>query len=568
MQTFEEFGIHVGGKSGNVKMPCPKCSASRKNPKEPCLSVDTDTGLFKCHNCDFAGKAQVDGVFEPSMRRSTVYRKPNFLGGETNRADMFAYFERRGISEQTVRDLRVSVALKYLPDVGMEVDCLCFPYYEGNELVNVKYRGLETKSFIQEKNAKKVFFGSGFAGEEAVICEGEIDVLSFHEAGIASMSVPDGAIPENAQGTDLKFEYLQNCEAALSPLTKIIIATDNDGPGRALGRELARRLGEERCWRVEWPFSCKDANDVLLAYGPDALASLIVTSRPWPIDGLIEPIDVIDDWLALRKNPKKQGVTTGWASLDPFFKVLMPQVTIIGGTPNHGKSNYINQLAMNLVKLHGFGVVMACFEEGDPPEHYARIGTKHRGQAYWPSREGSVQTDADVIDACQFMQGHFYLLKLGFERRTLQAILEVAAQAVKRHGVRVVFIDPWNYVNHDRPAGQTETEEVSQAMSRLKDFAERYDCHVFLCAHPAKPIMAKVDGDLRQQVPHPYQISGSAHFFNKADNCLAIWRDLTANELGPAQVTVFIQKVRTQRVGKVGAVVLGYRHNAELLTDL
>ena len=43
------------------------------------------------------------------------------------------------------------------------------------------------------------------------------------------------------------------CEALFANKHKIILATDNDGPGEALALELARRLGRERCWRVKWP---------------------------------------------------------------------------------------------------------------------------------------------------------------------------------------------------------------------------------------------------------------------------------------------------------------------------
>ena len=46
-------------------------------------------------------------------------------------------------------------------------------------------------------------------------------------------------------------------------IDKIIIATDNDKSGLAMAEEIARRIGKDRCWRVEYPKDCKDANDVL-----------------------------------------------------------------------------------------------------------------------------------------------------------------------------------------------------------------------------------------------------------------------------------------------------------------
>ena len=81
-----------------------------------------------------------------------------------------------------------------------------------------------------------------------------------------------------------------------------MLATDNDEPGQALAEELARRLGRERCWRVRFPTGDldpaaplsdapppgfrKDANDVLLNDGPEALQALIDKADPYPIRGL------------------------------------------------------------------------------------------------------------------------------------------------------------------------------------------------------------------------------------------------------------------------------------------
>jgi len=73
---------------------------------------------------------------------------------------------------------------------------------------------------------------------------------------------------------------------------KIVIATDNDGPGNALAEELARRLGRERCWRVKWPGvdapggRRKDANEVLMQDGADALRGMLAAAEAYPIRGL------------------------------------------------------------------------------------------------------------------------------------------------------------------------------------------------------------------------------------------------------------------------------------------
>ena len=52
--------------SGDQKLLCPKCSATRKNRKDLCLSltIDGDSVLWNCHNCGWAG-AIVAGGLDP-----------------------------------------------------------------------------------------------------------------------------------------------------------------------------------------------------------------------------------------------------------------------------------------------------------------------------------------------------------------------------------------------------------------------------------------------------------------------------------------------------------------------
>ena len=84
-------------------------------------------------------------------------------------------------------------------------------------------------------------------------------------------------------------------------MTRIVLATDNDEPGQALAEELARRLGRERCLLVRWPQGAesvaqadghrspgylKDANEVLVNGGAEALRECVANADPYPIRGL------------------------------------------------------------------------------------------------------------------------------------------------------------------------------------------------------------------------------------------------------------------------------------------
>jgi twinkle protein len=91
--------------------------------------------------------------------------------------------------------------------------------------------------------------------------------------------------------------------------------------------------------------------------------------------------------------------------------------------------------------------------------------------------------------------------------------------------------------------------------------------HVWIVAHPQK--MKREDGKL--PVPTPDMISGSQHWWNKADCAITVWRDLA--NFDSREVDVYVQKCRFKHIGRSGFVTLTYdrvtgrylsRHGARL----
>jgi twinkle protein len=300
MKTFADFGIELGGRSGvEVQTTCPQCSPLRRKSKARCLSVNTEKEVWVCHHCDWAGTLK-GGVEHQADKRKLII-KPAYQSSGSLPPNLLDWFAKRGIHEAVVTRNRITLQTVYMPQLEEEVPCIAFPYVKVGEVVNIKYRALEPKAFRQVAHAEKTFYGlDDIAGDAAVIVEGELDKLALEVAGINyAVSVPDGAPPAGSKPTDTKFEYLQTCEPLLTRLKKIIIAVDNDEPGKTLEAELSRRLGPERCWRVTWPEGCKDANDVLLKYDATTLRECIEEAKPFPLLGILEVQDVVDDLLKL-----------------------------------------------------------------------------------------------------------------------------------------------------------------------------------------------------------------------------------------------------------------------------
>ncbi len=548
-KTFADYDIDTRGRTGNVKTTCPQCSASRKHPKDLCLSVNTEKGVWNCHHCEWSGG--LNGSSDWGLGRSKkTYGRPTYQPTDQHQERLFEWFSKRGILQELVTRHQISLTQKYFQSIGKEVDCIQFPYYRNDEVVNIKYRALDAKAFMQEAGAEKIFYGlDDLVGLDwVVIVEGECDKLACEVAGVVNvLSVPDGAPPANSKPTDTKFEFIPNCERELSGLKNIVLAVDNDGPGKTLEAELARRLGPERCYRVQWPDGCKDANDVLMQLGKDRLKSCLEDVTPWPIAGIVEPKDLIDEVFQLHKEGWTGGLSTGWNSVDQYYTVKPGQLTIVTGIPGHGKSEWLDAMTINLADQQGW-VIGVCSPENWPLEdHMAKLLEKHNGQ---PFGHGPTQRmdHSDLVDGIKWLQEHFVFFSPPEDNMTIEKILDLARQAVARYGINGLVIDPWTELDHSRPANLTETEYISRCLTKVRRFARLHNVHVWFVAHPTK---LRSNDNGTYPVPTPYDISGSSHWRNKADNCLTVYRDIAADD---QRVELHIQKIRFRQVGKVGAV--------------
>jgi len=147
----------------------------------------------------------------------------------------------------------------------------------------------------------------------------------------------------------------------------------------------------------------------------------------------------------------------------------------------------------------------------------------------------------------------FFLIRCENEELpSIKWVLDLAKAAVFRHGVRGLVIDPYNELDHQRPSNQTETEYVSQMLTKVKRFAQHHDCHVWFVAHPRQ--LQNWSGG----APSLYDISGSAHFINKCDNGIVVHRNRDPSAGPLDEVQILVRKVRNKIAGNIGDAYLSY----------
>lgn len=532
--------------------------------KTPSFNVSNEKGIYKCFGCGKSGDViqfimdhQNKSYYEAIKLLSEKYNIE--LETNTKKYDRpvqrltklsestINYFETRGISNNTLLRFNVTESTEYMPKAQAEVPAICFNYYRDEELINIKYRA-KNKDFKLAKNAELIFYNIDAIKDQstAIIVEGEIDALTLYECGFYNVvSVPNGA------GNNL--QYLDNCYKYFDNKTKVIIATDNDDPGNNLREELARRIGKEKCYKVLYPIGCKDFNDVLVKHNKTIVSNVIEHATCFPIEGIHTMEEMYDDVCNYYLNGYPKGYETKIEGLDEFITFSGGQITMITGVPGSGKSEFLDYIMTKLSMNHRWNWGVCSFENQPSSFHVTKLQEKVTGKAFQfrqnPEHrlnEDEFRTSIGIIDE------HFSFININKVDVTVDGIIDKARELVLRKGIKGLIIDPWNYIEHKVPANQTETQYISESLTKFKAFALLNDIHIFIVAHPTK--IAKNKQTNEYEVPTLYSISGSAHFFNKTDNGICMHRTFKA----PGIVTCHVQKVRYSWLGKIGNASFNY----------
>lgn len=584
-KTFEDLGIHLpyNRGAGEVRTICPKCSHTRqpRNQKIKCLSVNVGAGTFFCHHCLKSGSL-VTGWSDDENRpmglsrreRQRTFEHPSPLPPEPIDQiwkGVVEWFEKRGISEDTLGIAGVTAATEFCGQCESDVGRILFPYWMNGEHVNTKHR-CGKKHFAMEKGAKRILYNydgalEAMKGQEEptlYIVEGEIDALSFIEAGFLNVvSVPDGAPAPDATNYNSKFEFLESAEPLINSAHKVILATDADEPGRKLMNELVRRIGPEKCSRVIWDEAHKDANECLVEMGSAYLKAVIESAEPFPVEGIFTGLDLMTDLISLYDNGFDRGSGFGFPHLDSIYRVKTGQITIATGIPNHGKSAVMDALFVEKAEREAWRFAIFSPEQQPLMMHQRNLIEIYTRQ---PFSEGPTErmTKSEMLAANRWVSEHFSFILP--ETPDIDTILSLAKLQVYRNGVKGVVIDPFNEIEHARPQHLSMTEYVGEVLRKLKKFAREQDVHVWVIAHPTKLPRPKNPGD-PEPIPGLWDISDSAHWRNKADIGITVWRDLRYNERN--EVHILVTKMRWKPdQGDIGRVVFKYNPINKRITEL
>lgn len=410
---------------------------------------------------------------------------------------------------------------------------LAFPYRgKDGEPLAAKFRTVDKRWSSTAGVTRGLYNAEVLAGSKdlpIVITEGEIDCLTVIQSGFhRAVSLPDGW---TEQGN--KTECLIAAEKALRNSPCVIVAGDADKAGESLPRALANILKGHPVRYVTWPEGCKDANDVLMAFGEGEVSACLNAAKLMdPRGGFITGIS------DMPPMSKRRVLRTGQTQADYRVAFELGAISVGTGSPGSGKSTFTTWAAHHVAERENVRIGMMGFETHPhrTRDHLSRLST---GRPWDDLDAKSRQSVADKLDQ-QWRIVHRTYEDGG---HTLGWLLEMIETLAVRDGCKLIIVDPWNELEHLPDPGENMTSYINFALQQVRVAAERLEAHICLIAHPRK-----MPTDGKPRPPTGYDVADSAAFANKPSLGFTVHQEREDN--GANVVKLITWKVRdTQLYG-------------------
>jgi len=491
IEYIQRKGIPYKLQSGQAVFNCPFCGETKGH-----LYMNQQDGAFFCHKCNERGNLitlqKHFGDYQkdrPQMNRPYQKQQQAIKAAFLEQGTPYHAPEEKKATEAHQRLLNDKNALEYITvqrglkvetvkafNVGLDIDqsgghWLTIPHYEKGKLINIKSRSLPPaeKTFRRVKDCRSILFNSDClaASKTVYLCEGEIDALTLWDKGEKNViATTTGASSFDPAWVD-----------QLKDVQKIIIVYDPDEPGQKGAREVARRLGYDRCFNVALPDG-QDLNEYFMAGNAiaDFIAYVSDNARQFNIAGIMTLAEGLSKFKEeINKPAQASGLKTGWTSLDRIIKTgFMPgELVVLSAPPKIGKST----LALQIVSYNALQDVPALFFclEMRSTKIIQKIS-----QFYTKSAEIGL---CEIEETEAAFKGKPLYLGYCYQKPTLENIVETIKAAIRRYDLRLVVFDHLHFLCRSIT---NQVQEVGLAVQAFKFLAEELETPIVLIAQPRK----------------------------------------------------------------------------------
>lgn len=516
--SFRETDTHY-------QVDCPLCTDTRKRlgifKKQS--KLDNEDHHWHCFNCDHSGKS-LKTLLKAMFKLKKLGRKEfveykdeekvtvNQTLGEAcheilkkpDKKDAVRYIiEERGLTKEAIKYFKLGFRSKFKNKDGEVYEAgphISLPYYEGDKLVNLKYRALDPEvdkqyKWRREKGCKTSLFNYNVLGNH------EYDTIYIAESEIDCMTLWCNGFQNTVGLTAGAKTFKQDWYDILQRFEKVYLVLDNDKEGQKGAYKIAKRLGLGRCWNITLPDDVKDPNDFFKKYSKQDFESLIRKARQFDVDGVITLRDSINQGIRelIMGVEQEEGIITPWAKINKIMGKLTPgNLITIAAKPKVGKTTLVMNWLLFLAKSHISSLNFQCeMESQDMRDKYIKM--EYPGVI--PDLDEYLTQDTDDIlvkkqyelDKEELIRiRRWGKMKLPVDRLIsfhpkqedldIEKVVGKCTEVVQRFGSYVVVIDNLHFLCR----GDKAKEKIEIATQRFKQMARDLGIVVILITHPRK----------------------------------------------------------------------------------
>lgn len=498
----------IEGKEIKVE-ECPFCHSTEYK-----FSINKNTGLFQCwrgscenssgHINTFYKKYGETNIFLDRKKKQEEKKvDKNFVIKITD--DEMREFGR--VKSQKLLDFLTYRGIDYdnIPqDIIAEYRGVFSFVYKMNNLPKmIKFAKAEEKNFWQKEGGIPILWNIDNTDKtkSLLITEGEWDTLCLLSTGIKNVcSVPFGVANLN---------WIDNCWEELEKYPEIVLALDTDEAGQEAIQKIVKRLGIKKVKMVK-SGNEKDFNDLLMAEGKESVLKHLKNKMEIKVDGLFYGEDLRTGF------DKKERLRSGIREYDKCSGgIRFGEVTTLSGYTGAGKSTILNQIKAEIIE-QGYKVgvyskelpqeqyisnfALQCSKLSDREKYYDDFKEKWM---YKPTKE--------FLQKFKSWLGKRFVFLDKENNYTEKELIETMKITHQRDGVNVFFIDNLMKIRLTCDNGKWDTQ--ADLMDSIVNFAQYYNVHIFLVAHPKKPDGNKLN---------VYDVAGASEIVNLSHNVVFI----------------------------------------------
>lgn len=411
------------------------------------------------------------------------------------------YLATRGISAETAKLYEVASAKVWNGE--RELEALAFPYKRDGELLQVKRISTERpdgkKVIMAEGDCEPCLYGWQAIPKNmriVILCEGEIDCMSYYQYGFPALSVPFGG-GKGAKQQWIEFEYHN-----LDRFDEIWISMDSDEVGQAAAREIATRLGEHRCRLVKLPH--KDINECLMAgISSDDIVGYLERASFFDPEELYSAREFYQDTINAFYGKEQSLFYSPWECLNHNFAFRQAELSLVNGVNGHGKTEVVGHVALEAMR-QGVKTCIASLEI-KPGILLKRLTRQSTCLKLPPQLE--------IESAFKFYDDRLWLFGLTGTAKA-DRLIEIFTYAWKRYGIELFIIDSLMKCG----IGDDDYNGQKAFVDALCDFKNKTNTHVLLVTHSRK-------GDSEEKPTGKMDVKGSGSITDLTDNLFIIWRN-------------------------------------------